>query len=171
MTVTGGGVALSREHRPRSRVRSLALPSEHGGWSLTIEPVLLGLLVAWSWPGLAMGVAAVVAFMARTPAKIVLVDRWRCRWLERTRIAATIAAVELTALAAAAAVVAVSAPARAWVPVVLAAPLVVVELWFDMRSRSRRVIPELCGPSASALWGRPSRSPTASTLVWPSGCG
>jgi hypothetical protein len=31
------------------------------------------------------------------------------------------------------------------VPLVLAAPLVVVELWFDMRSRSRRLIPELAG--------------------------
>ena len=27
----------------------------------------------------------------------------------------------------------------------VAAPLVVVELWFDMRSRSRRLVPELCG--------------------------
>jgi hypothetical protein len=31
------------------------------------------------------------------------------------------------------------------VPVVVAMPLVVVEMWFDRRSRSRRLVPELCG--------------------------
>jgi hypothetical protein len=30
----------------RSRLRSVALPSEHGGWGLTLEPAVLGLLVA-----------------------------------------------------------------------------------------------------------------------------
>jgi hypothetical protein len=31
------------------------------------------------------------------------------------------------------------------IPVVIAAPLVAVELWFDVRSRGRRLVPELCG--------------------------
>jgi len=31
------------------------------------------------------------------------------------------------------------------VPVVLAVPLVGIELWFDVRSRGRRLVPELCG--------------------------
>ena len=42
--------------RPAWRV--VALPDEHGGWGLTAEPVLLGLLVAPSWAGLAIGAAA-----------------------------------------------------------------------------------------------------------------
>ena len=74
------------------RWRSVAVPTEHGGWSLTAEPALLGLLVAWSMPGLALGVAAMVAFMARTPLKLVLIDRFRHRSLPRTRLAARIAA-------------------------------------------------------------------------------
>lgn len=36
--------------------RQVAVPSEHGGWSLTAEPVVLGLVVAWSWPGPGMSV-------------------------------------------------------------------------------------------------------------------
>ncbi len=56
------------------------MPAEHGGWSLTLEPVLLGLLVA-----------------------------------------------------------------RFWWPLLAAAPLVAIKLWFDMRSRSRRLLPELAG--------------------------
>ena len=124
--------------------RSVALPTEHGGWSLTAEPALLGLLVAWSLPGLALGVAAMVGFVARTPLKLVLVDRYRNRWLPRTRLAAQIAAVEL-ALFAVLVIYAVRAAQPFWAPLAVAAPLVALELWFDMRSRGRRLIPELAG--------------------------
>ena len=31
------------------------------------------------------------------------------------------------------------------VPVAVAGPLVAIELWFDVRSRGRRLVPELCG--------------------------
>ena len=123
---------------------SVALPSEHGGWSLTAEPALLGLLVAWSTPGLALGLAAMIAFLARTPVKLVLVDRFRHRWLPRTRLAAQIAAVEVALLAVLIAYAA-SAAASFWLPLAVAAPLIGIELWFDMRSRGRRLIPELAG--------------------------
>lgn len=126
--------------------REVAVPSEHGGWSLTAEPVVLGLVVAWSWPGLALGLAALLAFVARTPLKIVLVDRFRHRWLERSRLAARIAAVELLTIVALALFAAAGASNRwFWVPLAIAAPLIGIELWFDMRSRSRRLLPELAG--------------------------
>lgn len=124
---------------------SVALPTEHGGWSLTAEPALLGLMVAWSWPGLALGLAALVAFVARTPLKLVMVDRWRHRWLERTKLAARIATVEIMLFSALLVYAALAAEERFWVPLAAAAPLIIVELWFDMRSRSRRLIPELAG--------------------------
>jgi hypothetical protein len=54
--------------------------------------------------------------------------------------------VELTALAALLVAVAIgSADDRWWIPLVAAIPLVSVELWFDMRSRGRRLVPELAG--------------------------
>ena len=129
----------------RSTLRAVAMPTEHGGWSLTLEPVLLGLLVAWSWPGLALGLAAVLAFLARTPLKLVLVDRWRGRWLTRTSVAARVATVELLAIVALVVVAALGADERFWLPLLVAAPLVAIELGFDMRSRSRRLLPELAG--------------------------
>ena len=129
----------------RSTLRAVAMPTEHGGWSLTLEPVLLGLLVASSWPGFALGAAAMLAFLARTPLKLVLVDAWRRRWLARTTVAARVAAVELVVLVALVVAAALAADARFWWPLLAAAPLVAVELWFDMRSRSRRLLPELAG--------------------------
>jgi hypothetical protein len=131
--------------RQRSAFRSVALPSEHGGWGLTLEPTLLGLLVAWSWPGLALGAAAMLAFLARTPIKVVLVDRWRHRWLDRSRYAARVAVVEVAVIVGLAVLVALGAHGTFWMPFAAAAPLVAVEMWFDMRSRSRRLIPELAG--------------------------
>ena len=128
-----------------SPLRSVALPTEHGGWSLTLEPVVLGLFVAPSVAGFALGAAALVAFIARTPLKVVLVDRWRGRWLARSRLAARVAVVELALLATLAVVAVVTADAPFWWPLLLAAPLIGVELWHDMRSRSRRLVPELAG--------------------------
>jgi len=129
--------------RPLWRV--VAVPSEHGGWGLTLEPVLLGLLLAFSWAGVAIGIAAFVAFVARTPLKLALVDRRRHRSLPRTRLATRVAIVEVLLLAVLGLLALAGAGWEWLVPIGIAAPLVVVELWFDIRSRGRRLVPELCG--------------------------
>lgn len=129
----------------RSRLRSVAMPSEHGGWGLTGEPVLLGLAVAPSIAGLCIGVAAVLAFLARTPLRIVLVDRHRHRDLERTALARRVLAVEVAVIIVLAAIALWRAETMFWWPVLIAAPLVAIELVYDMRSRSRRLAPELAG--------------------------
>jgi hypothetical protein len=131
--------------RARPLWRRVAVPSEHGGWGLTLEPVLLGLLLAASWPGLAIGVAAFLTFLVRTPLKLALVDRRRQRSLPRTRLATRIAAVELAAIVGLGVAALVGAGPEWLIPVAAALPLVAVELWFDIRSRSRRLVPELCG--------------------------
>lgn len=129
----------------RSVVRSVGLPAEHGGWSLTLEPALLGLIVAPSGAGVALAAAALVAFVVRTPIKTALVDRWRDRRLPRTRVADTLALVELGVLALLLGIAAVTADGAFWLPLLTAAPLVILALWYDARSRSRRMLPELAG--------------------------
>jgi hypothetical protein len=121
------------------------LPDEHGGWSLAAEPALLGLMVAPSWAGAALAAAAFVAFVARTPFKLVLVDRRRHRRLPRTELAMRVTAIELAVLALLLGVASVRSGLAWLVPAGLAAPLVAVEAWFDMRSRGRRLVPELSG--------------------------
>lgn len=125
--------------------RAVSVPREHGGWGLTLEPVLLGLLVAWSWAGLAIGLSAFGLFLVRTPTKLAIVDLRRHQWRSRSRLAARIAVLEtVVVLALAGAAVGASGP-RWLTPVALAAPLVAVELWYGVRSKSRRSVPELCG--------------------------
>jgi hypothetical protein len=129
----------------RAPWRAVAIPSEHGGWGLTLEPALLGLLVAPSIAGAALGIAAFLAFLVRTPLKVVLVDRHRHRELERDRLARRVVAAELVVLVAMVAIAFARAGAEWVVPFAIALPLFGIELWYDARSRSRRLTPELCG--------------------------
>lgn len=129
----------------RSQWRSVAMPTEHGGWGLTAEPAVAGFAIAPSIAGLCLGLAALLAFLAHTPLRIVLVDRHRDRDLERTAAARRVLAIEVAACVALISVAALTAQATFWWPAAIAAPLVAVQLWFDTRSRSRRLIPELAG--------------------------
>ena len=130
---------------PAPSLRSVALPKEHGGWGLTLEPVLLGLLIAPSVAGLLIGLATMLAFVARTPTRLLLVDRHRDRWLARSRLAGVVLAVEASIVVALVVGATWLAGWSWWIPVALAAPLLAVELWYDARSRSRLLVPELCG--------------------------
>ena len=131
--------------RARSPWRAVVLPAEHGGWGLTLEPVVLGLAVAPSAAGVALGLAGLLAFLLRTPLKLAAVDHRRGRSLPRTALARRVALGEVVAIALLSTAALVWAGPAWLVPVALAAPLVGVELWFDVRSRSRRLAPELCG--------------------------
>src|SRR3954463_11180737 len=69
------------------RVKTIALPTEHGGWGITLEPVVLGLLVAPTPAGVGLALATIGAFLARHPFKIVAGDRRRGRRFPRTPVA------------------------------------------------------------------------------------
>jgi len=126
------------------RLRSLALPAEHGGWGMLAEALLLGLLVAPSLAGLGVGLAALGAFLLHHPLKLALADR-----LRGTRNARTAAAERFVvlygALAAAGLAVATGGRAGWWLPLAAAAPLVLVQLAYDAGHRGRRLVPELLG--------------------------
>jgi hypothetical protein len=133
------------------RVKTVALPVEHGGWGLSLEPVVLGLLVAPSWPGLFLSVATMGAFLARHPFKIVAGDRGRGRRFPRTPIAERFVLLYggLAALGLLAALK-TAASGEFLLPLVLAAPLASIQLFYDGRGRSRELLPEVAGSIAMA---------------------
>jgi hypothetical protein len=141
----------------RVSLRSVAMPAEHGGWGLTLEPSILGVLVAPSLAGLLLGLAAVLVFVARTPLRLLLIgrhhqDRRRsAQSRRRTDLATRVGAIELVAAGIAVLMAAVlAADPMWWLPAAVATPLFVVALWFDMRSLSRHLIPEVAGSVALA---------------------
>jgi hypothetical protein len=132
----------------RVRIRSIALPTEHGGWGFTLEPILLGLLVAPSAAAWELSAAAIGIFLARRPVKIVSTDIVRRRWLPRSRVALFFALL-YGGLALAGTIGAFStAEGPFWIPVIVAIPLALVALGADAQSKNRTLIPELSGSIA-----------------------
>ena len=131
--------------KERPVLRSVAWPKEHGGWGLTLEPALLGMVIAPGVAGLCLALAALVAFMVRTPLRLVLVDHYRGRSLERTNVARRLVAGEATVLAALVSTAITQSQGEFWLPALIAGPFITTAFWFEMRSRSRRLVPELAG--------------------------
>jgi hypothetical protein len=149
------------------------MPAEHGGWGLTLEPGILGVLIAPSVAGLLLAVAALLAFLLRTPLRLMLIGwrrgeaRPRTRLgIERVRLATRFAGIELVLIASAVVVAALLAQDSSWwLPLVIGAPLLVTALWFDMRSQSRHIVPEVAGSVAIA--GVAAAGALAGGASWP----
>lgn len=133
---------------PSVSMRAVAIPSEHGGWGFTLEPVMLGLLVAPGWAGLGLGVAALMAFLVRHPLRLWITDLRRGRRYHRTVLAGRVAAGYggLGLLGLALAIVGASGPF--WWPLILAAPLAAFQMYYDARNMGRSLLPETSGAVA-----------------------
>lgn len=128
--------------------RSVALPTEHGGWGFTLEPLLLGLCVAPSVAGVGIGLAALAAFLARRPLRLLVVDHRQGRRLPRTRVARTTLAGCLAGATAGLIVAIAFADGAFWAPLAAASPLAAVQLWADLARRNRQPIAESAGAVA-----------------------
>jgi hypothetical protein len=124
---------------------SLVRPREHGSWSLALEPLALGLLVAPSGAGLTLAAATVAAFFARRPLRL---------WWEGgadTGQAAN-ALLGCSELALSAAALAVLLGGTAWLPWLLPPALLGgVFLFLDLRREGRSATAELAGAAAFAF--------------------
>ena len=133
----------------RVRLRSVALPVEHGGWGLLLEPIALGLLVAPSLSGICLSVAAAGAFLARHPLKLVMADRQRRRRFPRTaaaeRFALLYAVISVAGMLGAAAT---AADFKFLLPMLAATPFAATQLFHDLKGRSRSLAAETTGAVA-----------------------
>jgi len=143
----GSGVGQATS-AARPRIRSIALPTEHGGWGFTLEPILLGLLVAPSAAGWEISAAALGIFLARRPVKIVSTDLVRKRWLPRSRIALLFAALYGGFAIAGTVGAFFTAEGPFWIPVLVALPFALYALRADARRENRALLPELSGSIA-----------------------
>ncbi len=132
------------------RFKAIALPTEHGGWSFLLEPVLLGLLVAPSTAGVLLGIAALAAFLTRHPFELALSDWRRKKRYPRTAWAERFAMGY--ALSAGVALIAalLATPYPFYIPLLMVVPFVLVQFYFDVQKQSRAVAAELSGAVAVA---------------------
>ncbi|HSP63961.1 MAG TPA: YwiC-like family protein [Pyrinomonadaceae bacterium] len=127
------------------RIRPVALPTEHGGWGLLFEPILLGLLLAPSLAGLFISIGAVAAFLSRHPFKLAIGDWRRGRRIPRTAPAERFAVFYVCIAAFGLALAIKTAGIGFLLPLLLAAPFTIVQLFYDSLGRSRSLIAELAG--------------------------
>lgn len=142
---TIGRVTVSTFTRPSLSIRPLAVPSEHGGWGLLLEPVVLAMLVAPSAAGALIGMGAGAVFLMQHPLKLAMHDRLQGRRYPRSRfcelLAAGYGAAALLAFTAAWTL----AGARPLLALTAALPFGAIQLSYNVQNRSRRPIPELAG--------------------------
>lgn len=127
------------------RIRSVALPAEHGGWSLLLEPIVLALVLAPTVPGLFLSLGAVGAFLARHPFKLAVAN-----WRRKQRSARTMMAERFAMFFVLIAIIALAFAIKTGgtvvlFPLMLAMPGAMLQLFYDSIGRSRALIPELAG--------------------------
>lgn len=136
-----------------SSFRTLVLPREHGSWSLALEPVALGILVAPSSAGLGLALAVVAAFFTRRPLKLAVTlpagDERRPLALRWALGLAALAALALGASATTGSAHWRDGIFALW-PLLLAVPCGAAFLWFDLRGEMREAEAELAGSAAFA---------------------
>ena len=123
--------------------RTVALPPEHGSWGLTLEPILLGLLVAPSAAGWGLALAAFSVFLLRWPLKVLTQSRQSKR-----RNLALVFCSFYALLAIIGLLLGVQTGTRPLLPFVLAFPFGVIFFLFDKQNKSRHWQAELAGPVA-----------------------
>ena len=134
--------------KPVLHFRPLALPVEHGGWGILLEPLALAMLVAPSRAGALVGAAAFFGFLARHPLKLALQDLVRGHAFARTTWCWVFAGW-YSVLATYSIAFAVSqSSARILVPFAMVAPLAIVTMIQDARRKGRSIVPEVCGAIA-----------------------
>jgi hypothetical protein len=136
-------------NRSGVKIKNVALPVEHGGWSFLLEPIILGLAVAASGAGFFLSIATIGAFLTRHPLKLAISD-----WRRKRRYPRTVAAeffVLLFGLIAATGLIATIKTAPSYqflLPILAAAPFAIVQLVYDAKGQSRALIAELTGSIA-----------------------
>ncbi|UCG52325.1 MAG: YwiC-like family protein [Candidatus Latescibacterota bacterium] len=130
----------------RVRLKTIALPVEHGGWGFLFEPILLGLCVAPSAAGFFLSVLTVASFLLRHPLKIFLAGEDAVSESPRRRAALQIAVVYFM-------IGVVGLVCGVWlggyaplVPFVVLAPLVVTYFFYDTQRQGRKLAAETAGP-------------------------
>jgi len=151
------------------RMKTIALPAEHGGWGFLLEPIALGLLLGPSIAGLYLALSAVALFLARQPLTIMVLNRHRDS--PRTAWARKFSALYLVVSFAAFSAAIIFSAQSFMLPLAIAAPLALVQLIYDWSGRKRVLLAEIAGTvsvsslaAALALAGGWPR--TASLALW-----
>lgn len=128
--------------------KSIALPAEHGGWSLILEPLVLGLILTPTWVGFSLGIAMMAVFLVHQPAKILLKAFSTGKSSERSRYASYFL-LGYTLIGGLFAIPALlQSTVNFWLTIGLIIPFALTQITYDFRNESRSQIAEVTGATA-----------------------
>jgi hypothetical protein len=132
---------------PLSTWRELVVPREHGSWSLALEPLAFGLIIAPSVAGGWLAVAVMAAFFARRPLRIAWNETRPAR--RQDAFVSLVACGLISLLAAGAAITVGGVGPMGWlVPSMVAGGCF---LAYDLRNGGREEAAEIAGAAAFAM--------------------
>lgn len=131
-----------------ARIKTIAVPAEHGSWGLVLEPMILGLLVAPSLHGAILALAGFAAFLLRHPLKIAVTDWRNNKRSPRTSLAERFALLYgLIALTGLIVVIAFNG-SQPLLPFIFALPFLIIFVLYDARNQVRAWQSQLAAPAA-----------------------
>lgn len=152
------------------RWRQVALPTEHGSWGFLLEPLVAGMVVAFSPAAPWIAVMVTAAFLARRPLQVMVAQRENRDGPIFAAASRMLLIHSLIGLAGVAGT-ALTAGLPAFLPLCLAAPTAFFQLYVETTNRGRQLRAELAGsavmpataaaialaggmtwPAATALW-------------------
>lgn len=152
--------------KTKLRWQAVALPVAHGTWGLILEPIALGLLLAFTWAGLALALGIFFAFLAYQPLRIAWKDLREQRQHRRTWLARRFAFFFSAASGLFLLAVVWGAGWRPLLPTLLAAPLLLLFLRYDLDGARRTWQAEIsaalvfssvvAGMALAAAWALPN---------------
>jgi YwiC-like protein len=153
------------------RVKHIALPTEHGGWGLLLEPLVAGLAIAFSASGAWIALMFVGAFLMRQPFKIYVLDRRGMRNDARAAITLRYLLMYATVLVAGMVGTAFTSSLKPLLPLIAVLPLAALQNYYDIFRRSRHLVSELAGAvaissSSAAISLAGGRSTSLSVALW-----
>lgn len=156
---------------PVVRIKQIALPTEHGGWGLLLEPLVAALAVAFSTGGLSIALMFIGGFLMRQPLKIYVLDRRGMRNDARAAAAMRYLLIYGCLLATGMIGTALTSSPFSLLPLIAVIPLAAVQIYYDIFRRSRNLVPELAGAiaissSAAAIALAGGQSPIHALGLW-----
>lgn len=136
---------LAIESRPRVRLRSVALPIEHGSWGFLFEPLVAGVAIAPSKASIWIALLVIGAFLSRQPLKVVLSDCRAGRWLPQTKYAAGFLLLYSVVFGVGLIGGVSVANAESFLPFVIVLPLAAFQIYYDSQRNSRLLLAEILG--------------------------
>ena len=124
------------------------MPTEHGSWGMVAEPIVAALAIAFSIGGVWTAVVFFGAFLMRQPLRVLLAERAAGRPLPQGKPARRFFLWFLGVFLIGAVGAGLTMGTASFWPLLIAAPLALIQIYYDSQRQSRRLAPELAGAVA-----------------------